>query len=150
MLRFTVGRFEVEPNSPNTVPSKVVFSIDLRHPDGGELDRRARRIARVCENAALPCSVRIRRTFDQRPVAFEPGIVDLIESKAETIDLPSLRIPSGANHDAAFVAKVSPTAMIFIPCLRGVSHHESEYASPEDCAAGARVLAETLSALANR
>ncbi|MDE0057881.1 MAG: M20 family metallo-hydrolase [Defluviicoccus sp.] len=92
VLRFTVGRFEVTPNSPNTVPSKVVFSIDL----------------------------------------------------------PSLRMPSGANHDAAFVASVSPTAMIFIPCLRGISHHESEYASPEDCAAGAKVLAETLCALADR
>ena len=149
VLRFTVGRFEVEPNSPNTVPSKVRFSIDLRHPDGWELDRRARRIARVCENAALPCSVRIGRTFDQRPVSFEPGIVDLIERSAATCDLASLRLPSGANHDAAFVAGVSPTAMIFIPCLRGVSHHESEYASPEDCASGARVLAETLRALAD-
>ena len=150
VLRFTVGRFEVTPNSPNTVPSRVVFSIDLRHPDGAELDRRARRIARVCENASLPCRVRVRRTFDQRPVAFEPGIVDVIEQSAAVNDLPSLRIPSGANHDAAFVAQVTPTAMIFIPCLRGVSHHESEYASPEDCAAGARVLAATLGALANR
>lgn len=149
VLRFTVGRFEVEPNSPNTVPSRVRFSIDLRHPDGWELDRRARRIPRVCENAALPCSVRISRTFDQRPVAFESGIVETIERSAAAIDQPSLRIPSGANHDAAFVARVSPTAMIFIPCLRGVSHHESEYASPEDCAAGARVLAETLRALAD-
>ena len=149
VLRFTVGRFEVEPNSPNTVPSRVSFSIDLRHPDGWELDRRARRIARVCENAALPCSVRISRTFDQRPIAFEPGIVETIERSAATIDLPSLRIPSGANHDAAFVARVSPTAMVFIPCLRGVSHHESEYASPENCAAGARVLAQTLCALAD-
>ena len=149
VLRFTVGRFEVEPNSPNTVPSKVRFSIDLRHPDGWELDRRARRIARVCENAARPCSVRISRTFDQRPVSFEPGIVEAIERSAAAVDLPSVRIPSGANHDAAFVARVSPTAMIFIPCFRGVSHHESEYASPEDCAAGARVLAETLCALAD-
>ncbi len=149
VLRFTVGRFEVEPNSPNTVPSRVRFSIDLRHPDGWELDRRARRIPRVCENAALPCSVRISRTFDQRPVAFESGIVETIERSAAAIDQPSLRIPSGANHDAAFVAKVSPTAMIFIPCLRGVSHHESEYASPEDCAAGARVLAETVRTLAD-
>ena len=149
VLRFTVGRFEVEPNSPNTVPSRVRFSIDLRHPDGWELDRRARRIPRVCENAALPCSVRISRTFDQRPVAFESGIVETIERSAAAIDQPSLRIPSGANHDAAFVARVSPTAMIFIPCLRGVSHHESEYASPEDCAAGARVLAETLRTLAD-
>ncbi len=149
VLRFTVGRFEVEPNSPNTVPSRVTFSIDLRHPDGWELDRRARRIARVCENAARPCSVRISRTFDQRPVSFEPGIVEAIERSAAAVDLPTQRIPSGANHDAAFVARVSPTAMIFIPCLRGVSHHESEYASPEDCAAGARVLAETLCALAD-
>ena len=150
VLRFTVGRFEVTPNSPNTVPSKVVFSIDLRHPSAEELDRRARRIARVCEKAALPCTVRISRTFDQRPVAFESGIVEAIERSAEMVDLPSLRISSGANHDAAFVARVSPTAMIFIPCLRGVSHHESEYASPEDCAAGARVLAQTLSVLADR
>ena len=149
VLRFTWAVSRSSPTRPNTVPSRVTFSIDLRHPDGWELDRRARRIARVCENAARPCSVRISRTFDQRPVSFEPGIVELIERSAATIDLPTQRIPSGANHDAAFVAKVCPTAMIFIPCFRGVSHHESEYASPEDCAAGARVLAETLCALAD-
>ena len=150
VLRFTVGRFVVTPNSPNTVPSEVVFSIDLRHPDGAELDRRARRVARVCEDAARPCDVRIGRTFDQRPIAFDPGIVDLIADSAAAIGLDSLRLPSGAFHDAAFVAGIAPTAMIFIPCLRGISHHESEYASPEDCAAGARVLAGTLGALANR
>lgn len=149
VLRFTVGRFEVAPNSPNTVAAEAVFSIDLRHPDGGELERRARRIARVCEDAARPCSVRIARTFHQQPLAFEPAIVDLIESKAAAGGLPSLRLPSGANHDAGFVAGVGPTAMIFIPCRRGVSHHESEYASPEHCSAGARVLAETLCTLAN-
>ena len=150
VLRFTVGRFVVTPNSPNTVPSEVVFSIDLRHPDGAELDRRARRVARVCEDAARPCDVRIGRTFDQRPIAFDPGIVDLIADSAAAIGLDSLRLPSGAFHDAAFLAGIAPTAMIFIPCLRGISHHESEYASPEDCAAGARVLAGTLGALANR
>ena len=150
VLRFTVGRFTVAPNSPNTVPSEAVFSIDLRHPDGAELDRRARRVARVCEDAARPCGVRVGRTFDQRPVSFAPGIVDLIEERAAAAGLASLRLPSGAFHDAAFVARVAPTAMIFIPCLRGISHHESEYASPEDCAAGARVLAETLGALADR
>ena len=148
ILRFTVGRFEVAPNSPNTVPSEAVFSIDLRHPDGRELNRRAQRIAAVCEDVAHPCRIRVGKTFDQKPVAFEPGIVALIERTAEALRLPALRLPSGAFHDAAMVASLCPTAMIFIPCLHGVSHHESEYASPEDCAAGARVLAGTLYELA--
>ena len=66
------------------------------------------------------------------------------------LDLPVHRMPSGAFHDASFVSGICPTGMIFIPCLDGVSHHESEYASPEDCAAGAQVLASVLQTLANR
>lgn len=150
VLRFTVGRLEVMPNSPNTVPGGVRFSIDLRHPDGAELTRRGAAIEGVAGDAATPCSLTLVRSFGQPPRIFDPEIVDLIAETAGAQGLACRRLPSGAVHDAASLAELCPTGMIFIPCRGGVSHHESEYASPADCHAGARVLAATLFALANR
>ena len=150
VLRFTIGRMEVIPNSPNTVPGRVRFSIDLRHPDGAELARRGASIETAARAAAAPCSLSVVQSFGQPPRAFEPGIVDLIAEASDALGIDCRRLPSGAMHDAASLTEMCPTGMIFIPCRGGVSHHESEYASPEDCHAGARVLAATLYALANR
>ena len=150
VLRFTVGRMEVEPNSPNTVPAQVRFSIDLRHPDGAELDRRAAAIEPAAREVASPCSVDVVQSFGVAPRRFDPSIVALIAESAITLDMECRRLPSGAFHDAASLAELCPAGMIFIPCRNGVSHHESEYASPEDCHAGARVLAAVLPTLANR
>jgi beta-ureidopropionase / N-carbamoyl-L-amino-acid hydrolase len=147
-LRFTVGRIEVFPNSPNTVPARVTFSIDLRHPEAAVLDARGGRIEEVCRRFAGPCEVRIRETFNRPPCAFPARIVDTIERAAEGLGLAHMRLPSGAFHDANFIADVAPTGMIFVPCEKGISHSPAENATPEDLAAGARVLAVTLVELA--
>ena len=148
VLRFTVGRIEVFPNSPNTVPARVTFSIDFRHPDLAVLQDRSGRIEHVCRRAAGSCAVRITETFNRPPCVFPASIVDVVERAARDLALPYMRLPSGAFHDANFIADVAPTGMIFVPCEKGISHSPAESAKPEDLAAGARVLAAALAQLA--
>jgi len=148
LLRFTVGRLLVEPNSPNTVPARVTFSIDFRHPEAHVLDQRGARIEAVCREAAGPCAVTLTETFNRPPCVFPTAIVDAIERAAGLAGCRHIRMPSGAFHDANFIADLAPTGMIFVPCAKGISHSPAEYASAEDLAAGARVLAATLVELA--
>jgi len=150
VVRFTVGRFNVMPNTPNSVPAHVLFSIDFRHPDRGELQRRGDAIRTVAEKAARACSVKVTETFNVMPTAFDPMVVDAVEMAASALGLPAMRMPSGAFHDAQFMAPLCPTGMIFVPCRKGISHNEAEYAEPAHLAAGAQVLAGALLDLANR
>jgi N-carbamoyl-L-amino-acid hydrolase len=150
ILRYTVGRMQVEPNSPNSVPRRALFSIDLRHPDGAELARRAALIAPACAAAAPPCSVTVTETFRNDPCTFDPAIIDAIDRQTAALGFSRMRMPSGAFHDAGLLCGYCPTGMIFVPCRKGVSHNEAEYASPDQVAAGARVLAATVFDLANR
>ncbi|WGF86853.1 M20 family metallo-hydrolase [Marinivivus vitaminiproducens] len=147
VTRFTVGKIEALPGSYNTVPNLVRFSVDLRHPDAATLDRLGDRIARVCERAATPCSVTVEETFSQAPVVFPRPIVSAVENAARALGLRAHAMPSGAFHDAAFLAGHCPTGMIFIPCRNGISHNPAEYATPEHCAAGAAVLTAALVAM---
>ena len=147
-LRFTVGRIEVLPNSPNTVPARVDFSIDFRHPEAALLDRRGARIGEVCRRCAGPCEVTVTNTFERAPCAFPDRIVGTIEAAAQALGIGHMRLSSGAFHDANFIADLAPTGMIFVPCAKGISHSPAESATPENLAAGARVLAATLVELA--
>jgi N-carbamoyl-L-amino-acid hydrolase len=148
LLRFTVGRLQVEPNSPNVVPARVTFSIDFRHPEASVLDERGARIEAICQAAAGPCAVRVAETFSRPPCVFPGAIVDAIERAADIAGCRHMRMPSGAFHDANFIAELAPAGMIFVPCAKGISHSPAEYASPADLAAGARVLAAALVELA--
>ncbi len=148
-VRFTVGRMEVSPGSPNTVPGKVFFTIDFRHPDAATVQRLGDLVAPTLEANAGPCAIAVRETFTGPPVAFDALVVDQVAVATKALGYSHQSLPSGANHDAKFMARLCPTGMIFIPCLGGVSHNEAESATPADCVAGARVLAETLLALAN-
>jgi N-carbamoyl-L-amino-acid hydrolase len=148
VLRFTVGRFEVEPNSPNTVPARAFFTIDLRHPEAATLDRLTARIEEVCRAEAGRCAVTVTRTADDPPCRFDPAVVDAVRAAAAGLGLGHRDMVSGAGHDAVHLAQVCPTGMIFVPCEGGLSHNEAENARPEDLADGARVLAASLVALA--
>jgi len=149
VVRFTVGRFECRPGSPNTVPGHVHFTIDFRHPDAAVLARLGGGIEAVAKAAVGPCSVTVQRITDVAPTVFDPRIVDLVRDKANALGLPNMDMPSGAGHDAMHVAPFCPAGMIFVPCERGISHNEAEAATPSDLAAGARVLVASLEALAN-
>lgn len=148
-IRFTVGRFEVYPGSPNTVPGRVSFTIDLRHPDRDTLQRLGDRIAPLAAETAAPCAAQVTETIHSRPVQFDPAVTGRIAAAADRLGLRHMPIVSGAGHDAMYLAKLCPTGMIFVPCAKGISHNEAESATPADLAAGARVLAEVLVGLAN-
>ena len=149
-VRFTVGRFETRPNSPNTIPGGVTFTIDFRHPDEDVLTRLGDRVAEICEAHAGACEVAVTQTMESRPTAFDRGVVDAVRSAADSLGLRHRDMVSGATHDAKWLAGMAPAGMIFVPCAGGVSHAEEEWADAEDLAAGARVLAEVLAGLADR
>lgn len=150
--RGTVGFLEVVPNSRNVVPGLVRFSVEFRHPDDSELDRldhdfepRAFEIAR---EAGLKLS--LTRLFKFKAQPFDPACVGLVEAAAQRLGLPARRIVSGAGHDAVYVARRVPTAMIFTPCRDGLSHNEAEHIEPHQAEAGAQVLFEAVLARADR
>jgi N-carbamoyl-L-amino-acid hydrolase len=152
IVRFTVGRMEVHPNSPNTVPSLVRFSIDLRHPDADVLAKLGDAVGTIAAGAASRkrCTVEVTQLSNVRPTHFPDASISLVREAAHALGYRHIDMPSGAGHDAMYLARVCPTGMIFVPCLRGVSHNEAESAAAEDLVAGARVLAAALVTLADR
>lgn len=142
VLRFTVGRITVEPNTSNSVAGKARFTIDLRHPDAAVLRARGDAIATTVPGAE------VSEVFTAMPIVFDPAVVDAVERAADNLGLRHRRIPSGAFHDAQFAAPVCPSGMIFVPCRKGISHNPAEYAEPAWLGAGTKVLARTLLDLA--
>ena len=149
IVRFTVGRFECRPGSPNTVPGQVHFTIDFRHPESAVLTRLGDAIDKVVQASVGPCTAKVEKVVHVEPTVFDAKIVDLVRDATVQLGLPHMDMPSGAGHDAMHVAPLGPAGMIFVPCARGISHNEAEAASPGDLAAGARVLADCLQALAD-
>lgn len=140
--RVTAAQFRSEPASPNTVPSEVTFSLDLRHPDAVTLDvieSEARRI--IAYSAATHgCEHRIDLDNDSPPVTFDHRCVAAVGSAAARGGYRYEQIVSGAGHDACYVSLKAPTAMIFVPCRDGLSHNEAESIEPAAAADGASVL----------
>jgi len=149
-VRFTVGRFEVAPGSPNTVPSRAFFTIDFRHPEQDVIHRLTDQIEPVCRAQARGCEVIVTRLSNVAPTRFDPAMIQTVRQHATRLGLPHMDILSGAGHDAMYMASVCPSGMIFIPCTQGISHNETENTRPEEVAAGARVLAACVVDLANR
>ncbi|MEO8558451.1 MAG: M20 family metallo-hydrolase [Rhodospirillales bacterium] len=148
-VRFTVGRFEVSPGSPNTVPGHVLFTIDFRHPEDSVIARLGDQVEAICRAQAGPCGVTVRETVRNPSTWFDRKVIDLVTKAASDLKLPAMEIFSGAGHDARYMAPICPSGMIFVPCEKGVSHNEAENATPEDLAAGARVLTKVLTELAD-
>ncbi|WP_439595177.1 Zn-dependent hydrolase [Falsiroseomonas sp.] len=150
VLRFTVGRVEVFPNSSNTVADLARFSIDLRHPDAAVLTARGDAVAATVQAAMTTCRATVTETFHALPARFDPMVQEAIEAATRDLGLKPKRMPSGAFHDAQFLVPLCPTGMIFIPSRGGISHHPAEYSSPAQVARGAAVLARVLVNLAGR
>ncbi|MGL3110266.1 Zn-dependent hydrolase [Bradyrhizobium sp. BR 1432] len=147
-IKFTIGRVAVVPNAPSVVPSRVSFSIDLRHPDNTVLDAAGARITALCQENAPPCTVTVTPLVDAPSNVFDPRLRASIAKAAREQRHSAMAILSAAGHDARHLAKVCPAAMIFIPCRDGASHVEHEWAEPDHVAAGAAVLAQVLRELA--
>jgi N-carbamoyl-L-amino-acid hydrolase len=140
--RFTVGRFAVEPGAVNAIPERVAFTIDLRHPESAALDRFETLIkSTFAEDASAGgCTSTLRRIFDMPPTVFSPVLLERLHEAADSLRFTSKSMLSGAFHDALFVSRVAPAAMIFVPCRDGLSHNEAEYVEPDQAVAGARML----------
>lgn len=143
-LRFTIGRIEVASAAINTIPAKVIFTLDVRHPSADILDHAARTIETLC------ASGQVRQLIYQAPVPFAPKVIALVEKTATHLGMSSRRLVSGATHDAVHMAALCPTGMIFVPCRKGISHNENEYCAPEHVIEGTQILVETVLALAGR
>ena len=147
-IKFTIGRVTVEPNAPSVVPSRVTFSIDLRHPDNAVLDAAGARVVAICQSHAAPCAGTVKPLVDAPSNEFDPHLRERIAQAAREQAFPAMPILSAAGHDARHLAKVCPSAMIFIPCRDGASHVEHEWADPGHVAAGAAVLAQVMREIA--
>jgi len=141
-IRFTIGRVFVEPGSPNTVPGRTEFAIDLRHTEDDLLERLEVEFRRIAAEVAAEenVSCTFSRTMEVPSVAFDEGIIRALEEAATRCGYPARRMVSGAMHDASNVARMIPTAMIFVPSRGGISHAEDEWTEPEDVTAGCKVL----------
>jgi N-carbamoyl-L-amino-acid hydrolase len=150
--RGTVGFMQVAPNSRNVVPGEVKFSVDFRHPADEGLKAMKEKLHEACAQVEGECRVKIRveEVVYFPPCRFDAECVDAVRAGAEAGGYPSLEIVSGAAHDAVYVARIAPTAMIFIPCKEGISHNELEDAKPDDLAAGCNVLLHAMLSRANR
>jgi ureidoglycolate amidohydrolase len=146
----TAGVCEVFPGAVNSVPSRVHLETDIRDTDSARRDGVLANLKSVAEEVAARRGVRIRlETINADPPATcDPAILDAVEESIADAGKTGRRMVSRAYHDSLFVARLSPVAMLFIPCRNGVSHRPDEYASPEWIAAGVEVLARTLARLA--
>ena len=150
--RGTVGRLIVSPNSRNVIPGRVELSIDLRNADAPTLDAMAADVRAAAERIAREdgTSISMDQTVHFPPCAFDASMLDAIESTANAYGYPNRRLASGAGHDAVYVARTCPAAMIFVPCEKGISHNEIENADPAHLHAGCNVLLHAVLARANR
>lgn len=142
----TCGMIEAYPNSRNVIPGAVFLTVDLRHPDGDKLlsmDRALRTgMAEIAARTGLGLEVALVADFPPQP--FDPACVDAVRRAAKRLGYSAREISSGAGHDAVYMARVAPTAMVFTPCIDGISHNEAENMKPEWATAGANVLLEAV------
>ena len=138
----TVGTVDVSPNSRNTIPGKVFFTVDIRHPDYSALrkidaDMRAT-FDTICREEGI--NLTLDEIWDNPPAVFDPRCVDAVRDAASELGYAHQDIVSGAGHDACQVSRIAPVGMIFVPCAGGISHNEEESAEPGDLEAGCNVL----------
>jgi N-carbamoyl-L-amino-acid hydrolase len=145
------GQVAFEPGNVNVVPRRAVFTMDIRNPDDGRLaeaERRLRAFAgEIAREEKAELSIRDLARFPA--VRFDERLVASIEQAARALDLPARRMLSGAGHDAQLMARIAPSAMIFVPSVKGLSHNPQEYTAPDDLIAGANVLLAAALSLAN-
>ena len=142
----TVGMLENYPNSRNVIPGRVFLTVDLRHPDDELLSAMDAELRDG--SAAIAAGIGLDAVLEEvlysPPVAFDAACVGAVRQSAAARGLVAREIVSGAGHDACNIAAVAPAAMIFIPCIGGISHNEIEDAKPEWVSAGAQVLLDAV------
>ncbi|MBB5688421.1 Zn-dependent hydrolase [Roseomonas alkaliterrae] len=150
--RGTVGFLQIPQPSRNVVPGEVRFSVEFRHPEDAEIRTLAATFPEQARKLveATGCRLDLTELFVIPAQPFDPACVDLVRQAAQRLGFSAREIISGAGHDAVYVARSVPTAMIFTPCKDGLSHNEAESILPEEAEAGCQVLFEAVVARANR
>jgi len=140
--RGTVGYIDGFPNSRNVIPGRVSLTVDLRAADDAVLDSMCGALDQACGRiqASPGYSLNKKEVVYFPPQPFDPRLIDAVREGAAALDLGAMPVISGAGHDAVYLARVAPTAMIFVPCKDGISHNEIEDARPDHLEAGANVL----------
>jgi ureidoglycolate amidohydrolase len=146
----TVGICNVFPGAVNSIPARVSLSVDVRDTSLDRRDRVLRALDETCKATAAKRQVVIHQELlnADAPAESGPSVVAVLRRACEKHSFRFLPMVSRAYHDSLFISRIAPVAMLFIPCRNGYSHRPDEYASPEDIARGALVLAETLAMLA--
>jgi N-carbamoyl-L-amino-acid hydrolase len=146
----TVGRIHAEPGAPNVIPGRVILSLEIRDLSVGKMDQLFNAIQKRAEQIAALSGTQ----FDFKPIdaTGAPALTDerirkIIENSSQTLGLTTLRMQSGAGHDAQEMSNLAPVGMIFVPSKDGISHSPKEYTSSGDMANGANVLLHTLLAI---
>ena len=146
----TVGCMRFEPDVINVIPSRATFTVDLRDPDEDRLKEEEAALATFLDrvSAEEQVGVSMERLARFEPVKFDQRIVRLVEKAARDRGLACRRMTSGAGHDAQMIARIAPSAMIFVPSIGGISHNPKEYTDDEDLVAGASILLDVVRRLA--
>ena len=137
-----IGQCNIYPNSRNIIPGKAIFTVDFRHPEKSIISSMEQELRLGAEKIAQEIGL----TFDMEsvggfdPVTFDPDCVTMVRNSAEKLGYGHRDIVSGAGHDACWINKVAPTAMVMCPCVGGLSHNEAEEISQKWATAGADVL----------
>lgn len=145
----TVGRFDLEPNIINTIPSQVEMSVDFRHRDAEGLKRLVDRLIESADEIETRrgVDIQLERFWTSPPTAFDARIVDAVALAADAVGAQSRRLWSGAGHDAKYAAEMTSTGMIFVRSRGGLSHCEQEFSESDDIIAGVATLLQTVVAL---
>jgi len=139
----TVGELQVVPNAPNVVPGQTRLTVDLRSDDAASLEAWSERLRELAQAAAAAARVRLgelRVLSASEPTACAPHLAEHLRAAARALGLKQQDMVSGAGHDAAFIARVAPAAMLFVPSRAGLSHCAEEWTEPEELANGVAAL----------
>lgn len=136
----TVGRCDVLPNAANVIANKVNISIDLRSVS----DEIRKEFIQEIINKATSLNANAKLLSDSNSTPADENIIKDLQISAQELGVKTITMPSGAGHDSAFMAKLAPMGMIFVPSKNGLSHHPDEYSSYEDCAMGIQILLNSI------
>ncbi|MEO8302969.1 MAG: Zn-dependent hydrolase [Betaproteobacteria bacterium] len=148
----TVGRIDLVPNLINVIAARATLTVDLRNTDEALLKEAEARLDAFLDALRRDegVTIRTKRLARFAPVIFDPTVIRCIEGVASRLGFSQRRMTSGAGHDAQMLARICPSAMIFVPSVAGISHNAAEHTEPADLAAGANVLLHTLLELASK
>ena len=147
----TVGAVQLKPNLINVIASEALMTVDMRNTDGQRLRDAQAEVLAFARGLAAQQGVQFshRQLADFEPVAFDAQLVHRVEQHAQALGLSTLRMPSGAGHDAQMLARICPTAMVFVPSAQGLSHNVREHTDAHQLEQGANVLLQVLLEAAN-